>query len=282
MSTEIDAFLSSHRFSTATKSTYRYVLERLTLEPFREWSASQLLNWVNKKSWGNSMQYVALCASKKFIAWACGAGHPALSARLKRVKSKKGRALDLRQCLDLLSSFDTSAPIGARDLALAALAIDTGLRASELARVQLADVDLSRRTLQVLVKGGAWSFAVFSDETAMYIDHWLAFRKPADGVGALFVSLRDNKTHGRALTRHGMKAIFKRWGKNLGITLSPHDARRTFGNVTAKLGAPTAVTMAAGRWESFESFRRYQQEITAQAITPWLPVTNALKPGVKP
>lgn len=278
MNTDIENFLSSHPFTDATKATYRYVLLKLIVEPFHNWSASDLLKFITQPTWGNSMQYIALCASKKYISWIHGPHHPALSTRLKRIKPKKGRSMDMQKILDLLSSFDPYTPIGARDLGLAALAIDTGLRAMELAAVQRADLDLEHCTLQVIVKGGNWGFAIYSRDTAAFIDRWLSYRKPADGVGNLFVSLRENKTRGRALTKHGVKCIFRKWGLKLGWKLSPHDARRTFGNVTTILGAPTSCTMAAGRWESEESFRRYQLEITAQAITPYLPISNVLKP----
>ena len=278
MNREVENFLSSFPFSEQTKETYRYVLSLLLDETYPTWSASDLLLLVQRSGWGNSLQYVALSACRKFIAFQCGNDHPALAARIKRVKPKKQRSMDMERVLDLLSSFDPYTPIGARDLALAALAVDTGLRASELARIQLQDVDLEQRTLQVIVKGGQWGLAIYSAETAIFIDRWLSYRKPADGVGNLFISLRENKTKGRALTKHGVKAAFKRWGIALGFKLSPHDARRTFGNITASLGAPTSVSMAAGRWESYESFRRYQQEIVARSINPYLPVANALKP----
>lgn len=277
MNTDIENFLSSQTYSDATKATYRYVLTRLVNQSFQNWHTSDLLRFIQQPTWGNSMQYVALCACKKYIAWIHGENHPATNTRLKRIKPKKGRSLDLKEILELTSSFDPFTPIGARDLALAALAIDTGLRSSELARLQLRDVDLSRCYLQVIVKGGDWSFAIYCPETAAFIDRWLGYRKPADGVGNLFISLRANKTNGSALTNHGMKCIFRKWGLSLGWKLSPHDARRTLGNVAAALGASTSAIMAAGRWNDYESFRRYQLEITAEAIRPFSPIANALK-----
>lgn len=277
MHRELEDFLSSFGYAATTKQTYRYVLLMLLDQPFVDWSAADLLKFVERPEWGNSMRYVALCACKKYIAYLYGDKHPALRARIKRTRAKKGRSLSIDQIVDLLASFDPYTAKGARDLALAALAIDAGLRASELARVRLADVDLEHRTLQVIVKGGNWGFAVYSPETAAFIDRWLAFRRPADGVGNLFVSLLRGRNHGKPLTVEGIKCVFRKWGVRLGWKLSPHDARRTFGNITALLGAPTSVTMAAGRWESYESFRRYQQEVTARAIGPYSPVSNALK-----
>lgn len=278
MSKKVDEFLSSHPYAADTKAAYRPILDELVSQPFEGWTASELLGFIQRPNWGNSLQYRNLCACRKFIGWLIGPDHPACSARVKRVRPKKGRSLSLHQVGELLASFDPYTPIGARDLALAAIALDTGLRESELARIQLADIDLDRRVLQVIVKGGQWGIAVFSPDTAAIVDRWLSFRQPIDGVGSLFVSLRKSRDHGKQLTKHGIKAIFKKWGLSLGWKLSPHDARRTFGNVATLLGAPAPITMAAGRWQSEQAFKRYTQEVTALAITPYLPVTHALRP----
>lgn len=276
MNTEVANFLASHPYSEATKNTYAAVLEELAPRDTSTWSASDLLSFVQREKWGNATQYVNLAACRKFIAWKHGASHPALNARVKRTKPKQQRALSIDQVIDLLASFNPHTAKGARDLALAALAIDTGLRASELARVKLADVDRSSRTLQVIVKGGQWGIAVFSPETANYLEKWLAFRKPADGVNNLFVSLRKNKHHGKALTVHGIKVTFKRWGLNLGFKLSPHDCRRTFATVSTILGAPSRIVQEAGRWSNIEMVERYTRTITAKAIEPYLPISHAV------
>jgi len=277
MNTEVENFLASNTYTDATKDTYRSVLEELADNLISEWTASDLLSFVQKKNWGNSRQYVALCASRKFISFTFGVNHPALKARLKRIRPKKGRSLNLNKINELLASFNPFSPIGARDLALAALAIDTGLRASELARIQLDDVDLENRTLQVIVKGGQWAMAVYSPETVAFLDRWLAYRTPADGVNSLFISLRQSADHGQQLKVYGIKSIFKKWTKTLGWKISPHDARRTFGNVTTNLGSPQAISMAAGRWHDAKSFQRYTLDVMALGITPYLPITHALK-----
>lgn len=276
MNTEVLNFLASHPYSESTKSTYKKVLDELTAHDLSAWSANDLLLFVRDKGGGANTQYVNLAACRKFIAWKFGANHPALSARTKRIKPKRQRTLTIEQVILLLSSFDPHTAKGARDLALAALAIDTGLRASELARVQLADVDREHRTLQVIIKGGQWSMAVYSPETANYIEKWLSYRRPADGVGNLFISLRKSKDQGNGLTVHGVKVTFKRWGINLGFKLSPHDARRTFATVSTILGAPSRIVQAAGRWSSIDMVERYTRAIEAEAIRPYLPITAAI------
>lgn len=276
MHIEVANFLASNAYSDATKNTYAGVLEELAHHDTSQWSASDLLFFIQREKWGSNTQYVNLAACRKFIAWRHGSNHPALSARVKRIKPRAQRSMSIAQVIELLASFDTYTAKGARDQALAAVAIDTGLRAAELARVQLADVDLEHRTMQVIVKGGQWGIAVFSPETAAIIERWLYYRKPADGVNNLFISLALNKNKGRALTTSGVKINFKRWGISLGWKLSPHDARRTFATVSTILGAPSRVVQAAGRWSNIQMVERYTANIDAQAITPYLPVSHAL------
>ncbi len=282
MGTLVEDFLASDDYSEATKISYRRILEKLIqVEDVAAFTASDLLNFVKNNVNGNEQQntqrYVALCACRSFISWRYGQIHPALSARIKRVHPKRQRALSYEQLVELLASFDTSTAIGARDLAIVAIAIDTGLRRAELARLKFADIDLEHLKLQVIVKGGQWGTGIFSQQTAFYIEAWLTFRNPAPGVDTLFVSLRDNKDQGKELTGHGIKMIFRKWSKRLGFPFSPHDARRTFATVATLLGAPSKTLMVAGRWSNLEMVDRYTKNIAEDAIRPYLPLANIAK-----
>lgn len=280
MGTLVEDFLASGEYSELTKTSYRRILEKLvSIENLAEFTASDLLNFV-KETVNGTQQYVALCACRSFLAWRYGQVHPARSARIKRVLPKKQRALTMAQLVELLSSFDTSTAIGARDLALAAVAIDTGLRRSELARIRLADVDLQNLNLQVIVKGGQWGKGLYSSQTAVFIEGWLSFRKPAKGIDTLFISLRGSQKHkeyGQALTGHGIKMIFRKWSRNLGFQFTPHDARRTFATITHLLQAPIKASMAAGRWYNMEVYEKYLIDVAAEQIRPFLPIANAMK-----
>jgi integrase/recombinase XerD len=276
MNTTVENFLASHPLADETKATYRPLLEELTAQAFESWDAADLVKFVTRENWGNSRQYVALCAARKFIRWKCGHNHAALTARIKRVKSKKQRALTLPQVKTLLDSFDIYTEKGCRDMALAALALDTGLRESELARLKLADIDFETCTLQVTIKGGDPGAALFSVDTAMIIDQWLQHRRPAPGAKTLFVSLAPNKHNGQPLTKWGVKAIFKSWGIKLGWKLSPHDARRTFATIATRLGAPSRTVQIAGRWSKIDMVQKYTENLELMAIAPYLPITAAL------
>jgi integrase len=273
MNTEVENFLASFPLSDSTKDKYRRVL--VHLPPCEHWTAADLLKFISKPNWGNSQRYTALCACRKFISFTFGVNHPALRAKLKRVDAKPQRVLSKDLALKLLASFDTSTAAGSRDLAIASLALDTGLRCSELCRLTVDNVDLIERHLQVIVKGGQWKAAIFSEQTAMYISAWLHYRKPINS-SALFLSFHHKRT-GRALTREGLQGIVKRWGIGLDIKLSPHDFRRSFATLSTIFGAPSRVVQVAGRWSSLDMVTHYTESIQAEEIIPYLPVSNLSK-----
>ena len=272
---DVDCFLASHPYSAATRDTYRRVLFLLVeMDDLAGINAAGLVVWIQSHpGWGNSQQYVALNACRKFLGWKFGISHPALSARIKRVKPRRQRVLTAARALDLLASFDPRTQKGCRDLAIAALGLDTGLRASELCRLCLVDVDLSARMLEVIVKGGEWGVGIFSPETGQYLAEWIAIRRAAEGVKEIFVSTRS----GQAMTRCGLTCIVRKWGLRVGMKLSPHDLRRSFATLSTIFGAPSRVVQAAGRWSDIGMVEHYTQEIDPAEIAPYLPVMQLRK-----
>lgn len=272
----VEEFLASFPFAETTKDSYGRVLDQLVELEIDTLSAAGLLAFISRPEWGSNQRYTALCACRKFLRYCFGPDHPALSARVKRGSARRQRVLTREMALELLASFDRAAPKGCRDLALAALALDTGLRCSELCRLALADVDLAARRLQVIVKGGQWGAAVFSAETAQYIGEWVErFRRPAAGVETLFVSLQHQAgTYGQALTREGLKVIVRNWGLSIGIKLSPHDLRRSFATLSTIFGAPSRVVQLAGRWSQITMVELYTRDLAASEIEPYLPVSR--------
>lgn len=272
MKIDLDDFLASHPYSDATRRTYQDVLSR-TLAGSQDpanMTASELINSLKQSGWGNARQCLALAACQKYLAWKYGRGHPALTAKLKRVEGKQQRSLDPDTALKLLASFDPYDPKGARDLAICALALDTGLRESELCRLQLADIDLDRRTLQVIIKGGQWSAAVFGQNTAANIGRWLHYRKIADGMGFLFTHIKT----GKGLTPEGLYTIVSEWGRRIGIALSPQDFRRSMAVVGTLNGAPERSLMEMGRWKSTAMVKRYTRTLRLEQVRGFLVVDN--------
>ncbi len=272
----IEDFLSeAFPYAESTKRTYRDVIPRILSrvpDPSTLTSA-ELLRLLAETGWGNKRQHVGLAAVRKYLTWMYGHQHPTRNAKLKRIEGEPQRALDRDTALRLLASFDAYSPKGARDLAICSLDLDTGLREAELCGLLQADVDTKQRVLQVLVKGGQWKAAVFAPETAAHIERWKSFRRPADGQGFLFVSMKT----GIGLKPEGLYSIVREWGWKIGITLSPHDLRRTMAVLAWENGASDRSLMEMGRWETPAMVKRYTRTLRLEATRKYLVVSSLLR-----
>ena len=277
---EVGEFLASHPWADETKDKYKRVLKRFLVDwpdasdfglvDFADWLGSQ-------KTWGEQARYIAMYSIKNWLKWKHNDKHPALALKMKRPEEKPQRSLTFDQVYDLLTSFDTWRPCGRRDLAMCALFIDTGLRVSEIAHLQLKYVDVSERLLSVKMKGGKWGTVAFSIYTANYLLAWMGERERVarPGVDRVFVGI-GGKTPGYTMTRNGIKCNVRKWGARAGIgPVSPHDFRRTFATLATKNGAPLHVVMN-GRWNDARTVRRYTQGITAYDIDRYSPVLNIM------
>jgi len=274
MNSDIADFLASFPYAASTRRTYEDILSRLLAESQDSASltAPELLKFINKSEWGNSRQCLALAAIQKYLRWRYGSLHPALSAKLKRIVGKPQRALTPEVALKLLASFNPYDPKGARDLAICSLALDTGLRESEICRLQQADTDIEHRVLQVIVKGGQWAAAIFGDQTAAHIERWKSFRKVADGQGFLFTHVKT----GKGITPEGLYTIVREWGWRIGIKLSPHDLRRSMAVIGTLNGASERSLMEMGRWKESSMIKRYTRTLRLEQVRKYLPVDGLL------
>lgn len=271
---DLSNFLASFPFAASTQRTYRDILSRILprSQDLGNMTASELLKILNESGWGNSRQCVALASVQKYLGWKYGQAHPALAAKLKRIQGKPQRSLTPEIALKLLASFDPYDPKGARDLGICSLALDTGLRESELCRLQLSDTDLEHRVLQVIVKGGQWEAAAFGRNTAAHIERWLHYRKIADGQAFLFTHTKT----GAGLTPEGLYSIVREWGWRIGIKLSPHDLRRSMAVMGVLNGASERSLMEMGRWKSSTMIKRYTRTLRLEQVRKYLVVDNLL------
>jgi len=279
---EISVFLNEKPFSACTRASYCYHLRRLmtdcgsleslTVEQFRAWLFS-------KEQWSDNHRWVAYCAVRSFLHWRYGNAHPALALKIHRGKTAPQRALTYKEVSTLIESFDASTPKGKRDLAICCLMLDTGLRSAEVCRVDTRHVNLGLQRLSVIVKGGSWEEAIFSEQTKEAIEQWLAERARIvrPGFRYLFCGIGDN-TPGEKLTPSGLRCIVRGWARQAGIpALSPHDFRRTFATLAIRNGAPSRIVQIAGRWSSVAMVERYTCQLNLEDMKPYFVVPKAFR-----
>ncbi len=272
--------------SETTIAAYRWEIARLQawradVEPLQP---SDLLAYLADRRLlrGRKEEHLSMSALKRtvnalrsyygFIGSTSAAALP-----LPRPKLRVQRTLKFDQARALLAVCDTSTPKGKRDLALLTLMLDTGLRAAEVCRLRIDQIDVAAQTLHVVCKGGADEAGAFSVETANNLSAWLATRAALACGPAVFISFNP-ENYGGPLTTSGLRCLFRALGKRAGLPhLSPHDLRRTFATLTTLLGAPGRIVQKAGRWHDLKLVERYTQAITAEEIAPYSPVSSLMK-----
>lgn len=188
----------------------------------------------------------------------------------------------------MLDAPDDEQPLGRRDHAILELFYASGLRVSELAGLDLADVNMSGRMVRVLGKGGKERLVPFNGATETAIRAWLKDREPfvrassmdprvvgsrgrdAQGVsrGArvrrepLFVNYRGGRLTVRSIDRLVRKyaAVTDRDG------VSPHALRHSFATHLLERGADLRAIQELLGHSRLSTTQRYTHVNAAQLL----------------
>jgi len=111
------------------------------------------------------------------------------------------RHLDGTQFADLIASFDSSSPRGLRDRAILLCVARLGLRASEVARLSLDDIDWRNATVRVATrKTGHGALLPLPDDLGRALTAYLRRGRPGAHVRQVFVLHRQHV--GAPIDRH--------------------------------------------------------------------------------
>lgn len=231
---------------------------------------------------GGSSRKRAVSAMRSFFGFMRGRQSPARKLPYPKVEKRLQRTLTAEEVFAVLAACDTSTVIGKRDVALFGVLGDSGIRVSELVRLDPARVDLKNGLLQVACKGGQEMFGLFGKHTASWLSTWLSVRDRVarPGVSALFVGVR----HGGPLTREGVQCLCRRVAERAGVVpFSPHAWRRTAATQTIENGASTRIAMELFRWKNVAELERYTQALRLRAARRFLPIDRIMSiDGGKP
>ena len=120
---------------------------------------------------------------------------------------------------------------------------ESGARRTEIASIQVKDVDIAARRIKVLGKCNKEGWLIFGSSTEQLLKEYLEECQPE---GSLF-----------GLTTYGIQAMLYKLEKKLEVKCNAHSWRRMFAVELRKSGMNELDIAQLGRWTSTTMVQRY-------------------------
>lgn len=238
----LNEYLQSLKLENKAEATivkYRRILEKFLSEctiPLENLTSNDVRKWLDEFSVGKKPKTVdlVLAALSSFFNYCLEEGDMKDAVMKKRWRLKIPQALPKH-----LDEFEyarvkrTAEHLPIRDRALVLFLFSSGCRVSEASNLNIQDVDIKKRTAQVMGKGRKIRYIHFSEECALVLNKYLQTRS-SDLSEPLF----KNK-FGHRLLKGGIQQVIKKLGKKAGLLQSfhPHCCRHTFATNMLARGA---------------------------------------------
>ncbi len=212
-------------------------VDKITAEVIRKYRI-----WLNRYKNNNNenlsiiTQSYHLIAMRGFLNYLSGRDIPSLSPEkitLPKVSRKQVTFLHYDEVERLLEQIPLDDEAGLRDRAIIELLFSSGLRVSELIKLNRDHVNTTRREFMVRGKGQKDRPVFIGETAAERVDDYLASRN--DSLPPLFLSYSKNhsaSTSGdyRRLTARSVQRIISKYARLAGITkhVSPHTMRHSY------------------------------------------------------
>lgn len=200
--------------------------------------------------------------------------NPATSLKAPRERSAKEervKFLPLEGLKRLLAAPQGDGPQARRDRAILALMGMHGLRVSEVAGLQVYDVDLDRGTLTVTGKGSKTRTIYLTEQTAAVLASWLEIRGDvALNSDALFV-VTGNHTTGTAMSARAIRYLVNGYLEALGLKakgISCHALRHSAATWARAAGARLDAISAMLGHASITTTQIYAQIVDRMSENP--------------
>ena len=181
------------------------------------------------------------------------------------------RALKPEEADRLLQSFTTVRRSPKRGYAIVRCALDMGLRAGEIARLLISDVDWHVGTVMLRgTKSMRQDILPLPVETGQALADYLQHERPHTNNPAIFVRCRGGFDH--PITSTAIQKVIKRAGRRIGlINFSAHALRHTLACRLVENGSSLKEVADVLRHRSLETTRIYAKLDTPKLSTVPLP-----------
>ncbi len=237
----IDYLQFERRASPHTTNNYRRDLDRFLIycnrqslddwQQLRQHHVRSYIGEQHRNGLGSASLQRQLSAIRSFyqylIKQQLAEQNPARDVRAPKSRRPLPTTLDVDQISSLLDR-KTDSPIEQRDLAMWELLYSSGLRLSELANLDLYEIDLIENIVRVeRGKGGRSRIIPIGKQAVIALQKWLKERTAiaAPTENALFTSIRGSRLSPRTI-----QARLSRWQKKQGLPqhVHPHMLRHSF------------------------------------------------------
>lgn len=161
---------------------------------------------------------------------------------LPKAESKSLKFLEKDHMRQLFNAIDASSEKGLRDRAIFELLFSTGLRVSELARLNRDQINFETREFGVIGKGGRARVVFLSDSAAFWLNKY--FEKRADEFKPAFIryakeKLIEDSGEKMRLTTRSIERLLEKYVRisRIPIKATPHTLRHSFATDLLSNGA---------------------------------------------
>lgn len=187
-----------------------------------------------------------IIALRSWFKWLVKRDAPVMNPEkieLPKAESIPMKFVSVEKMQQLLSQPDVVKPAGLRDRAILEVLFSTGLRVSELVKLNRDQIDIKRREFGVIGKGRRPRVVFLSDEAATWLERWLNSRE--DNWRPVFTRFAGKKPdllsdgEEMRLTTRSVQRLVDRYSRraHLPIKLSPHGIRHSFATDLLSNGA---------------------------------------------
>ncbi len=223
-------------------------IEKLTTEMVRRYRLF-LARFEGKdgKRLSPTTQSYYVISLRAFLKYCARKGIKTLSPEkvdLPKSEDHRIKFLDREQVERLLMAPDTSKMSGLRDKTILEVLFSTGLRVSEMAKLDIDKIDLKQREFGILGKGRRMRVVFLSKRACEWLDRYLSAR--VDPYRALWIRIPKNGEWDPAmgnekarLSVRGIQRIVEKYRRSAGIAIkvSPHVLRHSFATTLLQSGA---------------------------------------------
>lgn len=202
----------------------------------------------------------------------------------KLVKDKRIIYLTDAECVRLLDTIEYGSPdvtphqlvyleqTRCRDLAITTLMLDTGIRLSECIGLNIEDVNLAERRIQVYRKGGKYQYLPINNEVIEILDAYIRDRKQMSVSDpqhkkALFLSMQ-----GKRISEEVVANMLRKYALMAGITknVTPHKLRKTYGTALYRKSRDIFMTANALGHENVETTSKHYVDDDAESLREYV------------